>query len=97
MQDGEGVVECDQTKDDEDICDEEEDCFSIGLLVPCIIRRRQVSYSISSPFQRCHPSFVPDSITHVPLFNARVSTIQRYRVGRTMGIRVLERGNSIMN
>lgn len=57
----------------------------------------RVSYSISSPSQRCHPSLVPDSMTHVPLFNAKVSTSQRYRVGRTMGMRVLEKGSPIMN
>lgn len=29
MENGEGIVEGDQTKDDEDVCDEEEDCFSV--------------------------------------------------------------------
>lgn len=38
------------------------------------------------------PSFVPDSITHVPLFNANVSTIQRYNVGAKIGRKVLDFG-----
>jgi len=50
------------------------------------------THSISSPSQICNPSFVPDSMTHVPRLNANVSIIQRYRVGSATGKSVFNRG-----
>lgn len=55
-----------------------------------LVTKKNRASSISSPSQRWTPNFVPWFMTQVPLFNANVSTIQRYNVGSKIGTAVFE-------
>lgn len=64
--------------------------------IKMLVARKKTASSISRLLISVTPSFVPDSIDHVPRRRAPSSTAQRYNVVRLIGRRVLVQGRVTM-